>query len=263
MTEELKSVRKAFAIVTYLASRTEPCSFTQIRSALKLGKATAHRFLATLEDLGLVNRSANSGQYRLGLAAIRIGVAAGNQIELRRELRPYLRDLMERTGETANLVILDGTRPVFIDNVESPQNLRLLSRIGRRTHPYCTSVGKALLAYMKPEELETILAAEPFERRTERSIMGRESLLKELRRVRAQGYAVDDEESESGAQCIGAPLLDHTGRAIAALSISGPASRISRSDHPRIGRIVREVAERARRALGFAGRGESPKDGNA
>ena len=138
--------------------------------ALKLGKATAHRFLATLEDLGLVNRSANSGQYRLGLAAIRIGVAAGNQIELRRELRPYLRDLMERTGETANLVILDGTRPVFIDNVESPQNLRLLSRIGRRTHPYCTSVGKALLAYMKPEELETILAAEPFERRTERSI---------------------------------------------------------------------------------------------
>src|SRR5690554_3164146 len=105
---ELKSVRRAIEILRYLADGTDARSFTEIREGLKLTKATANRFLTTLEDLGMVQRSAETGKYRLGMVALRIGVSAGNQMEFRMELRPFLRELTQRTGETSNLTVLDG-----------------------------------------------------------------------------------------------------------------------------------------------------------
>jgi len=244
-------VRRAVDILKYLASDVEPRSFTEIRTALRLEKSSANRFLATHEEAGMVQRSPETGRYRLGLAALRIGTVAGNQIELRRITRPFLVELTQRTGETSNLGVLGDTRPVFLDNVESPQSLRMFSRIGRRASPYCTSLGKTLLAYLPPDQLRAILDQEPFETHTHKSISTPAKLQSELERIRNVGYAVDDEESERGARCIGGPLRDHSGRVVAAISISGPSSRISPADVPRLGAIVRDVAERASLSMGY------------
>lgn len=250
---DLKSVRKAAELLIYLASTTEPQSFTGIRTSLGMGKASAHRLLATLEDLSIVRRNAETGKYQLGITALRIGVAAGNQFELRRELRPFLSELTERSGETSNLVVLDGTRPVFIDNVESPKNLRIYSRIGRHTFPYCTSVGKVLLAHQPLEFLELTFLREPFDKRTDTSITSKEDFFKELEHIRHLGYAVDNEEAELGARCVGAPILNDSGRAIAAISISGPSARINHDHISALGRMVMEVAEKAQQSLGVVG----------
>ncbi|MEX2540619.1 MAG: IclR family transcriptional regulator [Trueperaceae bacterium] len=250
-SSDIKSIHKATAVLLFLASSHEGRTFTEIREALGIGKSTAHRFLATLENNGLVRRTRDDGRYYLGLVALRIGVAAGNQLELRKSIRPFLTELTQRTGETSNLVVLDGTKPVFIDNVESTNTLRIYSRVGRHTSPYATSAGKALLAYQSPTYVEEVLASEAFERRTERTIVSREVFLAELERVRRQGFAVDDEEGELGARCVGAPIINGPGIALAAISISGPSARVSQQRVPELARIVVEVAEHAQRALGI------------
>ncbi|MEX2536954.1 MAG: IclR family transcriptional regulator [Trueperaceae bacterium] len=247
---DIKSIHKARDILLFLASSHEGRTFTEIRQALDIGKSTAHRFLTTLENTGLVRRTADDGRYYLGLVALRIGVAASNQLELRKSVRPFLTSLAQRTGETSNLVVLDGTRPVFIDNIESSNNLRIYSRIGRHTSPYATSSGKALLAYQAPAYLEQVLVSEGFERRTENSIVLRDDFLAELETVRKQGYAVDDEEGELGARCVGAPILNGSGVALAAISISGPSARVSKERVPELAQIVMEVAQQVQRALG-------------
>jgi DNA-binding IclR family transcriptional regulator len=243
--KDLKTVHRAFEILLYLSSSSEPRSFTDIRTALGLGKATTHRFLASLEELGMLKRDLETAKYRLGLTALRIGIAAGNQIELRKDMRPFLQELTERTGETSNLAVLESTKPVFIDNVESPKSLRMFSRVGRHTFPYCTAVGKALLAYQRPELLGTIFENEPFIQHTSASIRSREAFLEELARVRELGYAVDNEEGEAGARCVGAPIFNHLGQVIAAISVSSPSARIAEEQLPQLGEIVREVASRA------------------
>lgn len=242
---ELKTVHRAFEILLFLSGSSEPKSFSEIREALGLGKATTHRFLSTLETIGALRRDAQSGRYRLGLTALRIGVAAGNQIELRSDLRPFLQELTERTGETSNLAVLEGTKPVFIDNVESTKSLRMFSRIGRHTFPYCTAVGKVLLAYQPAEYLEKVFSAEAFVPRTNASITSRDAFLKELVKVRELGYAVDNEEGEVGARCVGAPIFDHLGHMVAAISVSSPSSRVAEEQLPQLAEIVREVAARA------------------
>jgi DNA-binding IclR family transcriptional regulator len=216
---------------------------------LEISKATANRLLATLEDTGMVRRHPETGKYALGLAALRIGIAAGNQIELRRDLRLSLTELMQRTGETSNLVIFDATCPVFIDNVESIHTLRMYSRVGKRTSPYCTAAGKAMMAFQSRDFVEQVFKVEPFEKRTPNTINDRQAFLEELDRVKEQGYAIDDEEGEMGARCVGAPILNHSGCAVAAISISGPSSRVTKAKIPELARIVCEVAERALRSL--------------
>lgn len=248
-----KSLKRAVELLLYMAASPGPLSFTQIAKATGMGKATANRFLTTLEELGMIHRHPDTGKYRLGLAALRIGIAAGNQLELRHELRPFLAELTRRTGETSNLVVWESTHPVFIDNVESPQNLRMYSRVGRQTHPYCTSVGKVFLAYRDRAFLDSIFEAVPFEARTPKSITSKEKFLQELESVRQQGYATDDEEAEVGARCVGAPIFDSTGQVIATISISGPSSRISQDQFPELGQLVREVAIKAQTNLGFSG----------
>lgn len=179
------------------------------------------------------------------------GSAAQNQIELRREIRPLLKELTDRTGETSNFVLINEHGLVFIDNVESVQNIRPLSRIGRQPQLHTTATGKVSLAFLPDKEVKQLLTKIDWKLPTPKTISSMEELKVELNKIRQQGYAVDDEECEIGARCIAVPIWDHSGKVIGALSISGPISRIAFKDVSRIASIVKEFADQASIIAGY------------
>ena len=154
-----------------------------------------------------------------------------SQLDLRREAEPFLKDLAEKTKETVHLVFLDRTEIVYIDKVEADHGqggLRMASRIGLRNPAHSSAVGKVLLSDLPEEMLNEILQGKGLPRRTGNTITEIDPLKEHLKLVRRQGYAIDDEENEEGIRCVGAPIYNEAGKAVAAVSVSGPAFRITK-----------------------------------
>ena len=191
-----------------------------------------------LERTGLIER-APANRYRLGLKLYDMGSRAVEQIDLRSRIHPHLRKLALRVGETVHLGVLHKTRVVYIDKIE-PINRRVCisSRTGTSNPVYSTSLGKAILAYLPEEEAARIISAIRFTSFTAKTLSSAEELWSALERVRRRGYAVDDEEMEIGTRCVGAPILDANGRAIAALSVSGSSLRLAAHCVPKIAEHV-------------------------
>lgn len=250
----VQSIQRAFKIIEFMASGPREVTLTSITSALGMHVATVHRILATLISLGLVEQVPGSKKYRLGMKAIELGIAALSQIDLREEAAPYLRRLMESTGETANLVVLDRDEVVYIDKVQSSASLGMFVKIGKRAPIYCTGVGKVLTSEMPEDEVKAILLKSGMERLTQNTICSVSDFLEELKKTRERGYALDNEECEPGARCVAAPLRDHTGRIIAAISVSGPSVRFTDARLPELIRQTIEVAAEISRRMGYRGK---------
>jgi IclR family acetate operon transcriptional repressor len=220
----VQSIVRAFALLEALGQGET--GIAELAKRVGLHVSTAHRLLATLVALGYARQSAETGRYAVGAKALQLAAAYGGQTDLRGAARPVLERLSRETGETANLVVLDGQEALYLDKAESPQNLRIFSHIGRRTPLYCTAVGKVLLAWRPADEVRRLLAATPMARLTRRTITDEAALARELLRVRHQGYALDLEECEEGARCIALPLRAVSGDVVAAISLSGPSIRM-------------------------------------
>jgi DNA-binding IclR family transcriptional regulator len=173
-------------------------------------------------------------RYRLGLKLYELGNRAVEQVDLRTRVHPYFRRLAAQVGETVHLSVLQKTSIVYLDKVEPNRRVCVSSKTGSSNPVYCTSMGKAMLAFQPPEVIEQIVSKIRFVRYTHKTLTSREALLKALERVRRRGYAIDDQEIEVGVRCIGAPIFDEKRRAIAAVSVSGPASRITAPTMPQI-----------------------------
>jgi DNA-binding IclR family transcriptional regulator len=251
---KLEGLDRVVAILDLLGESDNSLSLAEICQQMELHKSTAHRALMALERTGLIER-APSHRYRLGLKLYDMGCRAVEQIDLRARVHPHLRKLALRVGETVHLGVLHRTRVVYIDKIE-PINRRVCisSRTGTSNPVYSTSLGKAILAFLPPEEAAKTIANIQFTSFTSKTLSSKEELLGALERVRRRGYAVDDEEMEIGTRCVGAPILDGTGRAIAALSVSGSASRFAAHCVPGIADHVMRCCDEVSLALGFTTR---------
>ncbi len=247
----VQSVVNALDILDYLASSGNEAGVTELAQFLGTHKSTASRLLATLNARGYVSRNPQSGKYGLGLHLVELSRVKLDQIDLRQLARPYLEELVSSTGETAHLAILDRARVVYVDKVDTPQTLGMRSRIGYRIAVHCTALGKALLAHVPAEELDALLDADSMVRFTSNTITDPETFKLHLASVRERGYAIDDEEHEDGIRCIAAPIKDHAGRVVAAISVSGPTFRVTREKADTIGQLVRDAACRLSAASGY------------
>ncbi len=247
---QLQGLGRVVAILDLLGASDDSLSLAEICQRMELRKSTAHRALMALERTGLIERAPGS-RYRLGLKLYDMGNRAVEQIDLRARVHPHLRKLALRVGEIVHLGVLHKTRVVYIDKVE-PINRRVCisSRTGTSNPVYSTSLGKAILAYLPPEEATQIIKDVEFTAFTSKTLTTRDELLNALDRVRRRGYAIDDEEMEIGTRCVGAPIFDADQRAIAAVSVSGSALRFAAHCVPGIAEHVIRCSKEISAALG-------------
>lgn len=223
---EVQSIVRALTLLEALADQHSDIGIAELSRRVGLHVSTTHRILGTLVNRGYARQSPENGRYGLGAKAFHIAESYLGQLDLRRLVRPVLERLSRETGETANLVILDGREALYLDKVESPQSLRIFSRIGRRAPLYCTAVGKVLLAYRTEEEVDSLLGRHPLEPLTRATITSRRQVQQELEKVQEQGFALDMEECEQGASCIAVPVRNSRGEPVAAIGVSGPSIRM-------------------------------------
>lgn len=248
-----KALTKGIALVELLTGHPRGLRLADVIRMADVPKATALRLLDALTAAGLV-RCDDAGRYRLGPQCAVWGSAFIDHLDLRTEAHDLLAGLAETSGETAHLGIADGTRILYIDKIDSPHALRMFSRVGASNPMYCTALGKAILAYADAAVVGEVIAA-GLPRRTENTITDAESLHAELARVRRQGHAVDDVENEEGVRCVAAPAFDHHGRVTAALSIAGPATRMTRE---RLRTLTPELTKAAQTLSHRLGHGRMP-----
>ena len=255
----VQTIERASLILDILGQSPQGISIKDLSDKIQLPKGTTHRLLSSLSYFGYVRQDSNTKNYFLGFKFVELGNLLLSQLDLRKEAEPFLRDLAERTKETVHLVILDQNEIVYLDKLETEPNtggLRMASRVGSRNPAHSCAVGKVLLADLPEEALERIITEKGLSKRTENTITHAGHLKEHLKLVKKQGYAVDDEENERGIRCVGAPVFNETGKTVAAVSISGPAFRVTRKMvQEGLKKEVMETAYRVSEMLGFR-RGE-------
>ncbi len=245
----INSLAKATKIIEHLAEAGE-LSVSEIGKNLGMHRSATHRFLATLRELGYLDQSEDS-RYRLSFKLFEIGINVANRLEVRKIVHPFLVDLGSQHQETANLGVMEGLEIIYADKVESPHLLRMDLAVGCRIPAYCTGLGKAILAYRPEGEVHKAFGRVKFERRTPRTIASLRNLLEELRKIRHQGYAVDNEELAVGIRCVAVPIFNYTGNCIAAISIAGPTLRMTDERVKRAKRDLLSVAKTISMRLGY------------
>lgn len=202
-------------------------SVGDIARGLDMSTTTVHRLLTTLKNCGVVDQDPQTRQYYLALKMLLYSKAVLDRYDWRSRAHPLLGELSRQAGETVFMGVLDDHDLVYIDHVDSlDHTLRMTPQIGRRQDAHTTALGKVLLAYSSPEELEPFLKRKDLPRRTPHSITSAKILRNELEKIRARGYAFDLQESEIGICCIAAPIRGIGDQVVAAISISGPSARM-------------------------------------
>lgn len=253
---QLHSLDRAVSVLEVLGESDGPLSLADICQRMNLHKSTAHRSLMVLERSALIERTPEN-RFRLGLKLYELGNRAVEQIDLRARVQPYFRRLATQVGETVHLSVLQKTSVVYLDKVEPNRRVCMSSKIGTSNPVYCTSMGKAMLAFQPEDVIQQIISKIRFVRYTPKTLTSRDLLLKALEKVRRRGYAIDDEEIELGVRCIGAPIFDERHRVIAAVSVSGPSSRITAQRVPGIAEQLQRTCREISASLGMRTRRKS------
>jgi DNA-binding IclR family transcriptional regulator len=249
----IRSVDRALDIITCIASRNGALTVDQITEATDLPKSTVFRILATLAARRFVDRDPAAQTYRLGMLAVVVGSRALGDLDLRRVARPHIEALMAASGETVHLAVLNQTSALCIDKIDSNRSVRMASFIGFCDPLHCSGVGKALLAFQDDATRMRLLDFMTLDARTPRTITDRPALEAQIATIRSRGYASDIEEIEEGLSCIAAPIRDHSGAAIAGVSVSGPTGRVHAESLATLIPLVTACADAISRELGFQG----------
>lgn len=230
---------------------------SEIAKLSALPVSTVHRFLVNLEAGGFLAKD-ELNNYHLGVACVSLGQAAREQLDVRKVSFAHLEQLNRSTRETVHLTVRHKLTAVYIEKMESPEPLRIHSRIGASVPLYCTAVGKVMLAYLDPEERERVVNELELRRFTENTVGSIQELQAQLARIRKDGFACDMEEHEPHIRCIAAPIMDHNGAVNASLSVTGPAVRMSTNRLREIAPLVREAGIKISQELGFMGKATRP-----
>lgn len=218
----VQSVDRALDLLEVLAAADAPLGVSELAARTRLPEGTAHRLLRALVHRGYVAQNSDR-KYALGTAALVLGEASNRS--LARSAQPYLRQLVDISGETANLAVLDGDRVVYVAQAPSPRRLRMFAEVGRSVHAHSTAVGKVLVAGLPQRAVEALLDRVGQPRRTQATLVDRDAFLADLELTRDRGWGLDDGEEEEGVRCLALPVSAR-GRTVAAVSVSGPADRL-------------------------------------
>jgi IclR family acetate operon transcriptional repressor len=249
-TGQVRSVTRALTLLRTLANSANGMSLSETAVEAGLAASTAHRILTTLESEHFVRFDQSDNLWRIGVDAFTTGAAFVRTRDVIGLTRPYLRRLMEQTGETANVFLETGGEVICMEQVESRHSMRAITRVGGKVRMHCSGAGKAILAFMSDDARDKILAHHGLPRETSTTITDRAALDCALSRIRARGYAVDDGENAEGIRCVAAPVLNETGVPAAAISVSGPAARIDDAKLAQLGVLVSTVASEVTRSFG-------------
>lgn len=248
-TGSAKALVKGIAIINLLASHKAGLRLTDLVAEIRLPRGTVVRLLSVMIEARLIRHS-DEGRYRLGPQLAVWGADFLSAVELREVAADSMARLVEISNETCHLGVRDGDCVLYVDKVESPHSLRMVSRIGGQNPLHCTALGKALLAFFPAGELDAYCTG-PLERRTANTIVAPEVLRAELQRVRDRGYAVDDVENEIGVRCISAPMFDHNGDLAGSISLAGPTMRMTWERIEQLTEPVIEAAHDISAQLGY------------
>jgi len=248
---QIQVLDRALAVLEILAREGPDLSLAEISEKLQLYKSTAHRLIMVLERYRLIEKNSVSGRYRLGLKLFELGTKAISQLDLRERAHPLLERVVLETGETVHLCIRDEAEVVYLDKVEPERSVRMACSVGRRNPAYATSVGKAMMAYLSDAEVETLVRKQGLKPLTRNTIVTLCELKTELARIRERGYAIDDEEIEEGVRCVGCVVRGHSGEPVAAISVSGPAFRVTKEKVEHLAKPVVAAAGALSASLGF------------
>ncbi|MGH7565451.1 MAG: IclR family transcriptional regulator [Gemmatimonadota bacterium] len=239
-----QSVQRAITLLKVFTDERPEWGLTDLAREVGLHKTTTYRLLTALQSEGMVAHSALTESWRLGPEAITLGALALRSNDLVSAARPELETLVRETGETASIEVLVGHEVLILDGVEGPSLVGASSEVGTRWPAHTTSTGKVLLAE------QGLATRRRLRKLTPRTITDPDRLDRELDRVRERGWATAIEELETGYVAVGAPVRDHAHRALAAISVGGPAARLTKDRIPELARHVVRSADRVSRGLG-------------
>lgn len=226
----LQSLEKGLVILELLAEHGRPEKLESLAHRTRIKKTTCFRVLKTLTHLGFLVRDPESKAYWLGPKALVVGLAAVGGMGIREAALPYMKQLREKTGSTVNLGILVGADVIFVERLQSDFIMESSLKVGSRLSAHCSSMGKAILAFLPENELESVLEKLVLEKKTPNTITSRDQLLRELEEIKRNGFAVNNEELEVGLFAIAGPVRDYTGKAVAAINVSFPLARHSKEE---------------------------------
>lgn len=253
MPGQVQSLVRALHVLRAIAAAPDGLILRDVARGVGLPVSTAHRLLTTLESERFVRANPDTGAWTVGPEAFAVGQGFVRARDIAALARPRLRALAQRWSETASLYVEAESGLVCVAQVESRQMVRAVARVGAVVGLHCTGAGKALLAALPAAERAGVLATLDYAPRTARTLRDRPALEQALAETRARGWAVDDEELVEGVRCAAAAILDHEGRPLAALSVSGPVGRVTQPSLDAMGAAVAATAAELSREMGWRG----------
>jgi len=252
---KVQALDRALHLLNNLA-RTDQATLTELTMQTGTAPSTAHRLLMTMQRRGIVAFDEATQNWMIGVEAFRIGSSFVRRTRVVEAGRIVMRELMETTGETANMAIADDGDVVFISQVESHEVIRAFFSSGTRGPMHASGIGKTLLAELSKEDVERILQKKGLASFTPNTITSSDALFADLEQSRIRGWSIDDEERNVGMRCLAAPIFNEFGEAAAGISISGPTVRMSNEKLGELGPVVKRAAEKVTSAIG----GRSPHE---
>jgi DNA-binding IclR family transcriptional regulator len=250
----VRSLDRALDLLEALANAGE-AGVSDLAARTGLVPSTTHRLLNTLVERGYAAQSASGGRYLIGYKLLELSSGLQDRVErIKLAAREHLEAIQRDTGETTNLVVLEGRNVVYVDKVDGTRSVRLLIEVGASIPAHTTGAGKAILAWRGEQDVAALLGGAPLARSTGHTITTLQALEEDLERSRRRGFATDDEEHEEGVACVGTPVFDHRGISVAAISVSGPTPRIL-ADTAGLGALLSRHAEAVSTKLGYSAAG--------
>lgn len=253
---QVQSLTRALSLLERLSKTEMGLNLADVSGSLAIAPSTAHRLLSTMMQMGFVEFDEEQGLWFVGVKSFSVGNAYLKKRDFVAQSRPFMKNLMSLTGETCNLGIMDQGTTVFVGQVECLEVMRMVVQLGSRGPIHATGVGKSLLATLDEKEALDIVKKMGLPSLTVKTITTPQAFREELKQIRLQGYAIDEEEQKEGLRCIAACIHDEKGEAIAAVSISGPTVRVTQPRIPLLSAQVMAVADEITIAIG----GHKPMD---
>ncbi len=251
MKDVVQSVDRSLALLEMLSNHPKGISIAELSKQSDLHKSTVHRLLNTLVYKGFVKQNIHDNTYKLSLKLFELGSSVVNHDSLREVAKVHLKTLRDLTGEVVHLVVPEPPYIVYIDKFDTQETIRMHSSIGKRSPMYSTSVGKAILATYKDEDIKRVWEESDIQAYTEHTITQLTDFMETIEAVRTNGYAEDNEENELQVRCFGAVIKDYSGDAVGAISISTPIIRLDDVKIKQFKQLVIEYGQRISKELGY------------